>query len=1132
MTQTSPKPTQKQDSDSGKGKTSHKPSPFNSLSSEAPGTKLEKQGGTNPLDNLSLSAKQLLTLILSEIFSLGLVGAGIYFIAQSGKSQLVNQAKSEIVVTEINYNIKVNQMGFGFRGQSDNVAIIAAAKTRAEGKPLPPELERQVKQILLNEVKARKIEYATLVGVDRRIIVNANERRTGDLFDPNRLVSEVIKKPEQIKTSEIVKWNDLSREAPTLPTSFSQQDALIRYTGTPVKDPVTKKVIGVLVSGDIVDGKSPIVEQTVAAFQGGYSAVYRRNPNGTFALATSSLLNEGDKITQALPRVPLPDESLLIQAVENPGQTVTKRQKVGEQTLTLAAKTLSSEITDQPVSILVRGTPETTLNALVQENIRHLLVAAIFAVLLDILLALWLKKLTVKRLEKLQKSTERFMKGDGQFVTDVQGQDEIAKLATTFKEMGSIIKNNENQLRKEAEQSRIVGEITSASTLSDEEIKKAFDTALQQALNIMAVDRVVVYRFEKDGKGKVVYEALNQPFPSAVKEKITDYCIPQYSMESYKKGKLVANANIKAVDYHPQHINLLERLQVKANLMVPILNQGEVYGLLIAHHCRNTHEWSQQEMTFFKQLSVQLGINVERFSLFKQQIAEANRAELLKNVTLKIAAALKPEQVFEQATQEIRVGLQTQRVVIYRFEENWKGTVIAESVAPGWPKALGATIFDPCFADNYVQKYKQGRVQATPDIYQAGLTDCHIKQLEPFSVQANLVAPILVDGSLQGLLIAHECVAPRYWDKAEIILFAQLATQIGLAVERTELQEKQLLSEKEQRLAREFLQRRALELLMEVEPVSKGDLTIRAQVTPDEIGTIADSYNATIESLRRLVTQVQLATQEVSQTTNSSDNSIQLLTSEALRQSEEIKLALEKIQAMTQSIQAIAANAEEVEQAVLFQNQTVKKGDLTMDQTVEGILTIRETVAETAIKVQRLGESSQKVSKVVNLISKFAAQTHMLALKASIEAARAGEQGQGFAVIADEVRTLAAQSAEATTDIEKLVSEIQLETQEVLKAMEVGTQQVISGTELVEQTRQSLNQITAASAKINQLVVEISTAAVEQSEASDVINETMNDVAGIAEKTAAMATDVSVTFRELLKLAQALEKDTARFKVK
>lgn len=202
-----------------------------------------------------------------------------------------------------------------------------------------------------------------------------------------------------------------------------------------------------------------------------------------------------------------------------------------------------------------------------------------------------------------------------------------------------------------------------------------------------------------------------------------------------------------------------------------------------------------------------------------------------------------------------------------------------------------------------------------------------------------------------------------------------------------------------------------------------------------------------------------------------------------------------------------------------------------MNRTVDGILAIRETVAETAKKVKHLGESSQKISAVVNLISTFAAQTNLLALNASIEAARAGEEGRGFAVVADEVRSLAQQSADATSEIEKLVAAIQAETNEVVTAMEAGTEQVVMGTKLVDETRASLNKITSVSTKISDLVEAITEATLIQTRASESVTETMTKVANIAAQTSTGATDVSYSFEQLRQVAQALQAEVGQFKL-
>jgi methyl-accepting chemotaxis protein PixJ len=510
---------------------------------------------------------------------------------------------------------------------------------------------------------------------------------------------------------------------------------------------------------------------------------------------------------------------------------------------------------------------------------------------------------------------------------------------------------------------------------------------------------------------------------------------------------------------------------------------------------------------------------------------EARRAEILKDISISISRCENYHEIIGLAVDQTRKALETDRVIVYTFDENWQGMIISESVGSGWPVSLNAKIYDPCMADQYVEKYLQGRVKATSNIFQAGLTKCHLQQLEPFGVKANLVAPIIVNNELMGLFIAHQCADFREWQTGEIDLFAQIATQVGFALDRNELLEKQRRSEEQQRQEKETLQRRALELLMQVDPVSRGDLTIRAQVTADEIGTVADSYNSTIESLRKIVGQVQKAAEEVAQTTNTNDRYIQSLSKKAIRQTKQLTAALNGIEFLTESINMIAENAAEAEQAVQEAVQIVNQGDEAMNRTVEGIITIRETVAETAKKVKRLGESSQKISKVVDLINGFTEQTNLLALNASIEAAHAGEEGRGFAVVADEVRNLARQSTEATAEIAKLIKDIQAETKEVVAAMEAGTEQVVMGTKLVDETRQNLTQITEASLKINLLVEAIASTTVEQTRDSKIMSKTIAQVAKIAQENSVSATEVLDSFKELLAVSRELQATVAKFKV-
>ena len=320
-------------------------------------------------------------------------------------------------------------------------------------------------------------------------------------------------------------------------------------------------------------------------------------------------------------------------------------------------------------------------------------------------------------------------------------------------------------------------------------------------------------------------------------------------------------------------------------------------------------------------------------------------------------------------------------------------------------------------------------------------------------------------------------------------------------------------------------------MLESVKPAFQGDLTVRAPISEDEVGTIAEAYNNTLQSLRKIVMQVQEAASKVGATSKDSEEAISVLSEQAHQEVEEVTKALDRIKEMVATTQAVATNAQQVEVAVQQANETVRKGDTAMNRTVDGILAIRETVSETSKKIKRLAESSQKISKVVSLISNFTTQTQLLSLNAAIEATRAGEYGRGFAVVADEVRSLAQQSAEATKEIEKLVQEIQTETSAVSAAMDTGIEQVVGGTNLVNETRQDLTAIVAATDQINKLIQGITQATQVQTEQSEAVTKTMTDLAAVANKTSADSVEISTSFQELLTTAQELEASVGQFKV-
>lgn len=335
----------------------------------------------------------------------------------------------------------------------------------------------------------------------------------------------------------------------------------------------------------------------------------------------------------------------------------------------------------------------------------------------------------------------------------------------------------------------------------------------------------------------------------------------------------------------------------------------------------------------------------------------------------------------------------------------------------------------------------------------------------------------------------------------------------------------------EQEQAKEDLQRQVIRLLDDVEGAARGDLTVQAEVTADVLGAVADSFNLTIQNLREIVQQVKVAARQVSKGSTDNEMFARSLSSDALRQAEELAVTLNSVQVMTDSIQRVAESAREAENVARSASATALKGGEAVERTVSGILEIRETVAETTRKVKRLAESSQEISKIVALISQIASRTNLLALNASIEAARAGEAGRGFAIVADEVRQLADRAAKASKEIEQIVLQIQGETSSVMTAMEEGTQQVIEGTRLAEQAKRSLEDIIQVSNRIDVLVRSITADTVEQTETSRAVAQVMQSVELTAQETSQEAQRVSGSLQNLVGVARDLQSSVERFRV-
>src|SRR6266852_3598347 len=327
------------------------------------------------------------------------------------------------------------------------------------------------------------------------------------------------------------------------------------------------------------------------------------------------------------------------------------------------------------------------------------------------------------------------------------------------------------------------------------------------------------------------------------------------------------------------------------------------------------------------------------------------------------------------------------------------------------------------------------------------------------------------------------------------------------------------------------LQAQIEKLLQEVSAVGDGDLRVQAEVTPDTLGVLADSFNYMIEELAKVVGRVQATAVQVTNATRRIlDNSAELAQASET-QVAQISHTTEAVEALAIFIQNVARNAQLSAEAAQDALNNASSGQQAVRQTIEGMLLIRENVQETAKKIKRLGERSNEIGEIVRIIEDIADQTNLLALNAAIQSAMAGEHGRGFAVVADEIRLLAERSTESTKRIATLVKSIQGDTYEAVVAMEDRTQEVVKGSQLADEAGRALNSIFTAVERQAQMIESIAHAANEQAQVSEAVAVAMSQISEITSQTNTGTQEAAASVSYLSELAEQLRASVSTFRL-
>jgi methyl-accepting chemotaxis protein len=330
---------------------------------------------------------------------------------------------------------------------------------------------------------------------------------------------------------------------------------------------------------------------------------------------------------------------------------------------------------------------------------------------------------------------------------------------------------------------------------------------------------------------------------------------------------------------------------------------------------------------------------------------------------------------------------------------------------------------------------------------------------------------------------------------------------------------------------RDNMQNAIMKLLMDISALTDGDLTVRAEVTEDMTGAIADSFNAMAGQLSQLVSHVKESTLKVDKTSREVRKTTLELSRTNDEHASQLAQTVKAIEEMSGSIRVVSKHAIESADVSDYAKQSAVSGAEAVRQTNSAMNAIRERVQEAASAIKRLGESSQEIGNIVQIINDIADRTSILALNASIQAAMAGDAGRGFAVVANEVQRLAEQSTNSTKQIETLVKTIQGEINEAGIRMDDSIQKVVRGTKLADSAHNKLEEIEEVSIQLADLVQAISKAANEQAESSESISATMKKVGQTSSQASMQGKLTVLSIANLIETSKQLQDSIEAFKL-
>ncbi|MDJ0688302.1 MAG: GAF domain-containing protein [Xenococcaceae cyanobacterium MO_188.B32] len=639
-------------------------------------------------------------------------------------------------------------------------------------------------------------------------------------------------------------------------------------------------------------------------------------------------------------------------------------------------------------------------------------------------------------------------------VSALWAQKNINVVARNVSQANSLAIKVDNQ-----QQSQVLAKIVLGirKSISREDI---LANAVVETRKALQCDRVIIYQFERQNVGQVIAESVEPRFCEILLTYTEDLGLESKYLSEYQKKRYKVIDNIyQESQLDSQHLSQYESLDIKSCLHVPIEQQGQLMGLLIAYQCYDFHQWRAKEIELCNQIAIEIGLALDDSQLITDclnlqvQLQETSLWQDYLSDSLEcIHSATTEEDIIKTAVEETRRILECDRAVIYRLDHSHQATVTAESVAPDYPKILGTVIEEPCFEAEYYQE----PVRIIHDVEEASISPSYREQLANLEVKSLMVAPIIHQDRLYGFLIAHQCSLQRFWQECESKWFKQVAKQVGYSLDNAQLMiQTQEVLQNHQNLTLSKSEKKAL---------IHSQLPVFLEESKISLENFSQKVLAEVDAVTPIFKQMQVMAKSV--------------------------------EGLTHNIDQTKLQSQQVEGILRIEHKNI---DLTEDRLID----IQQSLRKIAVKNINLGQSCQQFIQATEQINRLAEAINQQIDKTNFEANRIGIVSEkSLQELTHTVYASTKQLIMKTEAIKVFLDTIKAETSELTTILETSEAKAFIGLEIAQETRQNLARMTARNQEINQLIERITLAATIGEQNSQLAQQSLLEVANLANQAA------------------------------